>query len=120
MNQLQMKLIFFKKKLDLTNEDIAQKSGLPTATISRICSGKTKEPKGETIRKIAIAMGLKVDDLLGTNDNVEPYYLDPETAKIAQQIKDNVDLKILLDSCNDLNAEQLKTFQNMVNMLKKQ
>lgn len=118
MNQLQMKLIFLKKKLNFTNEDLATRAGLPVATVSRIISGKTLDPKADTLRKLASALDCKVDELLGTNQNVEPYYFDKETAEIAQEVAENEDLKILLDACRDLPAEQIKTFQSMVNMLK--
>ncbi len=118
MNQLQMKLLFLKKSLNLTNEDLATKAGLPVATVSRIISGKTLDPKADTLRKLAMALDCKVDELLGTNQNVEPYYFDKETAEIAQEVAGNQDLKILLHSCKDLPTEQIKTFQNMINMLK--
>lgn len=119
LKELQMNIIFYKKKLGLTNEDISVKTGLPTATISRICSGKTRDPKHSTIKLIADALECTVDDLIGNKDAVRPYYLDDKTAALAQNLKDNTELKILLDAANDLTAEDLKTLIGMVNMLKR-
>ena len=45
--------------------------------------------------------------------------VDNETAELAQNLKDNTELKILLDAANDLSSEDLKTLIGMVNMLKR-
>ena len=119
LKELQMNIIFYKKKLGLTNEDISVKTGLPTATISRICSGKTKDPKHSTIKLIADALDCTVDDLIGNKDAVRPYYLDDKTAALAQNLKENTELKILLDATKDLPTEDLQTLIGMVNMLKR-
>ena len=119
LKELQMNILFYKKKLGITNEDISAKTGLPTATISRICTGKTKDPKHSTIKLIADALGCTVDDLIGNKDAVRPYYLDDKTAALAQELKDNTELKTLLDAANDLSPEDLQTLIGMVNMLKR-
>lgn len=119
LKELQMNIIFYKKKLGLTNDDISEKTGLPTATISRICTGKTKEPKYSTVKLIAEALDCTVDDLIGNGDAIKPYYFDKQTAELAQTLKENSELKILFDSTRDLNSQDLKTVIDMVNMLKR-
>lgn len=119
LRELQMNIIFYKKKLGLTNDDISKKSGVPSETISRICSGKTKEPKYSTVKLIAEALECTVDDLIGNENAVKPYYLDETTAQLAQELKDNTELKILLNSTRDLSPEDLKTVIDMVKMLKR-
>lgn len=52
----------YKKKNHLTNEDIANMSGIPKPTIDKITSGATKKPSLETIRAIAKALDLTLDD----------------------------------------------------------
>ena len=52
----------YKKKNHLTNEDIARMSGVPKPTIDKITSGATKKPSLETIRAIAKALDLTLDD----------------------------------------------------------
>ena len=119
LKELQLKIIYYKKTLGLTNKDISEKTGLPVDTISRICTGKTKSPKYSTVKLIANALGCTVDDLLGNEDSVAPYYFDKQTAELAQELKGNTELKILLDSTRDLPPEDLKTVIDMVNMLKR-
>ena len=119
LKELQMNIIFYKKKLKLTNKDISAKTGLPVDTISRICSGKTKSPKYSTIKLIASALACSVDDLLGNENAVRPYYLDEKTAEIAQKLKDNKDLKNLFDSTCNLAPEDIKTIIEIINMIKR-
>ena len=118
LTKFQMKLLFYKKKRGYTNEDIARLADLPVTTVSRIMSGGTKQPTISTLEKLAKAFNCKPDELLGT-DEAEPYFFDPETAEIAEQVKNNSDLKLLLDSAKDLSPEELKTFLGMIDILKK-
>lgn len=119
MKELQMKLIYYKNKLGLKYKDISEKTGLPVDTISRIYTGKTRAPKLSTIKLIAEVFGCSVDDLVGNEDAVEPYYFDKKTAELAQTLKENSELKILFDSTRDLPSQDLKTVIDMVNMLKR-
>mgnify|MGYP002626632340 CR=1 FL=1 len=118
MNKFQMQLYYYKKKLGLTNEDIAKRTNLSKETISRICKGTTKDPKAETLRVIAKAFNITVDELIGTEDNVQPYFFNAQTAKIAEDIKNNADLLLLFETLKDLSSEELKTILGIVNMIK--
>lgn len=52
----------YKKIKGWTNEDIANLSGVPKPTIDKITSGATKNPNLETVRALAKAFGLTLDD----------------------------------------------------------
>ena len=41
-----------KQRLGLTNEELAEKSGVPLGTVQKIMSGITKAPRGETLRAL--------------------------------------------------------------------
>ena len=94
MDILSKKIKHYKVQLNLTNADIAERTGLPENTIARICSGRTKDPKLTTLKLLAQAFECELDDLLGNEDAVQPYYLDKETGDLAQSLKDNKELKI--------------------------
>ena len=54
------------------------------------------------------------------DDNKEKtYYTNPETAKVAQEIFDNSDLRILFDAAKDSTPEQLKLAAEMLKQFKK-
>lgn len=51
-----------KKQQGLTNEDLARLSGVPKGTIDKITAGTTKDPKLETVKAIARALGCTIND----------------------------------------------------------
>lgn len=106
-NELSMKIIYYKKLKKMTNETLAEATGLPVGTISRIASGRTKEPTLKTLRLIAKALDCTVDDLQ-SGGTVEPYYLEQETAQIAQEIYEKNDLRILFDATRKFSPEDIQ------------
>lgn len=52
----------YKKAYGLTNEDLSRMSGVPKPTIDKITAGTTKKPGLETIRALATACNLSLDD----------------------------------------------------------
>lgn len=53
-----------RKKLELTQEELAIKAKIPYATLSKIESGQVTNPTVSTLKKIADALGLTIDDIL--------------------------------------------------------
>lgn len=121
MENLSLKLNFFKKKMKLTNEKIAHLADIPVATVERISSGRTKNPNLKTMKALAKVFDCSLDDLLNLTNTTKPYYLDEQTGKIAQTIQDDETLKTLFGTMLSLNeanrqavtglAERLKTMQ---------
>lgn len=112
-NMLAMRMVYYKKKLGLTNETLAKMADLPVNTISRISSGATKEPTLKTLKKIAKALGCTIDDLQ-PGGTVEPYYLDEETAQLAQEVYENPNLRVLFDASRKLSADDIKAVIEIV------
>ena len=106
-NELSMNVIYYKKLRKMTNKTLAEVTGLPEGTISRIASGQTKEPTLKTLRLLAKALDCTIDDLQ-TGGTVEPYYLNQETADIAQDIYENPNLRILFDESKNLYPEDIQ------------
>ena len=63
------KLRQLKKKSNMTNQQIAEKSNIPESTVARIFSGKTPNPTVTTVISMARAMGCSVADLLSEEDD---------------------------------------------------
>ena len=115
MNDFAQKIRLYKVKLDISNKDLAERTGLPVTTISRICSGSTKNPTLNTVRLLAKALDCPVEELLDYTDGVAPYFLDETTASLAQELKKNKELKLLLETTKDLSTENLQTVIDLVN-----
>ena len=56
------KIAEYKKKLNLTTEELSERSGVPVGTLNKILSGATKDPKLETLKAIARVLGLTLND----------------------------------------------------------
>ena len=53
---------------NLTQEQLSAASGIPQNTISTIENGSRKDPRISTLMQLALALGLKVDDLIESNE----------------------------------------------------
>lgn len=78
-------------------------------------------PSAEKLQQIADYLDVTVDHLMtGEEKEInEKYYLNDETAKAAQEIFENNDLRVLFDAARDASPEDLKTTYNMLMALKK-
>ena len=115
----------FSKNLDRqvnasghSRKEIADILGFNYKTFNGWCNGISMPGMGK-VQKIADYFHIGKSDLLDehhdiesnksdiTSDKVE-WYTDPETAKLAQELHDNPDLRILLDASRDLPPEKLR------------
>lgn len=118
MENLSLKLNYFKKKLKLTNEKIAQLADIPVATVERISSGRTTNPNLKTLKALTAVFDCSLDDLLNLSDTTRPYYLDDVTANIALSIKENEALKTLLKTMLVLSNDNQQAVTGMAERLK--
>lgn len=69
---LHLKLAKFKEQSGLSNQQIADKSGVPLSTVTRIFNGQTTNPNYRTVADIVLAIGGSLDEIEGiTRDNSE-------------------------------------------------
>lgn len=54
----------YRKKLRISQDKLSKLAGVTFHTISKIESGATPDPRIKTVRKIANALSVSVDDLL--------------------------------------------------------
>ena len=92
-----------------TLKEIAEITEIPHSTISKIFAGFNKNPSIETVQKIANALECGIDDFIEyENPPKSPYYIDRQTAKIAQDIYENPGLRILFDASKNLSPEDIQ------------
>lgn len=66
MISTQLKLL--KEKRKLTNQQLADLSGVPIGTINRIMAGQTDNPSFQTVCDIVMAMDGSLDELVGIKE----------------------------------------------------
>lgn len=104
----------------LSQSELANKLGISKSAISMYEVGK-RQPDFETLEMIADFFNTDMNFLLGksTSENENNYYINPETAKMAQEISDNEELSLLFDAARDAAPEDLKTVHSMLMALKR-
>lgn len=97
---------------------VAKETGVTTGTLSSWKMGRYV-PKEEKMRKLADYFGVSVE-YLKTGKDPEGYYENDETARIAQEIHDNTDLRGLFSAAQDASPQTIKTLYEILLTLKKQ
>ena len=84
------KIALYKKKLNLTTEELSARSGVPVGTLNKILSGATKDPKLETLKSIAHVLGLTLNDFDDERPNTIAAHFDGEeyTEEQLERIKE--------------------------------
>ena len=74
----------------------------------------------DRLQDIAEYLGVSSEYLLnGDEKESDKYYLNDETAKMAQELFENRDLRVLFDAACDASPEDLKTTYDMLMALKR-
>lgn len=100
----------------VTPYKVCKATGITTGSISNWKNGRYS-PKTEKLQKIAEYFGVTVE-YLTTGKQPEDYYLNDETAKIAQEVFDRKELRMLFDAARDCKPEHIKIAEDLLNKLK--
>ena len=66
------RLLILRRRLGLTQKELAQAAGLNTNTIARLEQGDMKDLGGQSVLKLARALGTTTDYLLGAHEESQP------------------------------------------------
>jgi len=112
------------KQRNLKYSDVAKNAGISYSTITDWKAGRYT-PKQDKLQKIANYLDVSLEYLMTGSDSSETennssneYYLNKETKKIAQEVFDNPDLRILFDAAQDAKPEDLKLAADMLKRMK--
>ena len=86
-----------------------------------LCKVDTNKPSMEKVQKLADYFEVSVDYLISgeQKEDEKKYYLNDDTAAIAQDIFENKDLRVLFDAARDAEPEDLTAVHNMLLALKR-
>ena len=110
-----------REELHMSMDDLAQKLGYKSRTsIFKIESGDTDLPLSK-VEEFAAALFVTPQYLMGWEDNGTPsdvpYYLDEETAEIAQEVYDRPELRILFDASRKASKEDIQFVVEMIDRM---
>lgn len=108
------------KKFDVKASDVSKATGINQTVFSEWKKGKST-PKVDKRRKIADYFGVSLEylDTGKEKDGGEKYYLNDETAQMAQDIFENKELRLLFDTARNAQPEDLKAVHDMLLALKR-
>lgn len=96
---------------------VCEATGIKSSAMSNWKAGKYNF-KSDKLKLIADYFGVTVDYLLTGEEPEEGYYVNPETADMAQEIFENHDLRLLFDAARDASPEDLQLVHQMLLALK--
>lgn len=96
----------------ITQDEFAKLTGLSRSAVGMYENGK-REPNLETLELIADFYNVDLNYLLG-KEGKSSYYLDPDTAQLAQELHDNPQYRAMLDASRKLSPEAMKEVMNFI------
>lgn len=116
---------YLRKKYELSQEDIANKLGYKSFTTIQKWESGVAEPSVVVVRKLADIFNVDMNALttkdiekMESSPQEDGYYLDPETAKKAQELFDNPKMRLLFDAARDSKPEDLQMAADLLYRLK--
>lgn len=97
--------------------EVAEQSGVPMSSCAKIFAGLNDNPTLDTLKKLAKTLNCIVDDFL-VQENENEYYSDKQTAKLAQELHDNPNYRMLFDATKDLSPDDLRAVIDIANRIK--
>ena len=97
-------------------KELGEKCGVSEATISRYESGNIKNMRRDVVAALAKALNMSPRSLMGWDEEPE-YYLNPETAQLAQAAANDPDMRLLLDAKRDLSPEDMQIIIDLARRL---
>ena len=96
--------------------DVSRETGVSYSTFTDWKTGRYT-PKADKMQKIADYFGVTVEYLM-TGEKNDGYYLNPETAKAAQELFENPEYRVLFDAARGSSAEDIYMAADLLRRLK--
>lgn len=112
-------LRYLRQRAGYSQQDLADILKISKSTIGMYEQGR-RSPDYETLEKIADIFNVDMNFLMGgkEKESVPDYYTNPETAKLAQELFENHDLRILFDAARDSDPKDLQMAADLLKRLK--
>lgn len=109
---------YLLQKFDVTPYKVSKETGVSQSTLSDWKRG-ISTPKNDKLKKIADYFGVSVNFLM-TGEEPNGYYLNEETAKLAQEMFEDPDMRSLYDMKRKMPPDRFKAHMEFMKQLYKQ
>ncbi len=119
MELFSMRLQLLLDRNQITQAELSNILGVSPSTVNKWLFKKSV-PRMGVIEKLSAYFGVPKSYFLENDADMEKqrYYLNPETARLAQEVYDNPDLRILFDASRHLTPEDIRFVVEMVKKMK--
>lgn len=98
---------------------VARLANIPKSTFTDWKSGRSV-PKREKLIRIAECLGVSLDYLMtGTEPTADGWYTNPETTRVAQEVFDDPETRMLFDAARNASPEAIRLAAEMLKTFKK-
>lgn len=101
------RLRFYLDRYGISQAELARRLGVGTSSVSNWVNG-VKTPRPGKVDMMCEIFHCERSDFLTETESEDGYYLDPETAKVAQELFDNPGMRVLFDAARDARPEDLQ------------
>ena len=119
MNTMGSRLKALRKKYNYTGEEVGNMLKVSKVAIYN-WEKDIRSPSPDVIEKLANIYEVSTDYLITGKESTSPkegYYYDTEVAELAEQIKNDPELRILLDAKRNLSKQDMKAIINITKSL---
>ncbi len=102
----------------VTATEVSKATGIRTSTLTDWKHGRTN-PKADKLRKIADYFGVSLEYLM-TGEEPDGFYLNAETAQIAQEMFEDPDMRTLYDLKEKIGTERFRAHIDLMRKLYEQ
>ena len=107
------------KAKGLSTADVCKATGISQSTMSN-WKKRQNNLSTKNAQKVAEFLGVSINYLMtGEDDQHQAYYLNDETAKMAQELFENKDMRVLFSAARGAKPEDLKTAADVLLALKR-
>ncbi len=113
------KLRYFLEMCDMTQAELAKRLGVGNATVSDWVNAR-KSPRMSKVDAMCEIFHCKRSDFMNDEpkDTEETYYINEETARVAQELFENKNLRMLFDAAKDSKPQDLQMAAEMLRRFK--
>ena len=108
-----------REELGMSCEEEGKKIGVSASTISRWESGDIANMRRDKIAKLAEVLHISPAVIMGWEEPEEKpaYYLDPETAEMAQELFERPEMRVLFDASRKATKEDIEQVADILKKL---
>lgn len=118
MATLGQKLRLLREKAEMTQKEMANLISVNRVSYTQYENDK-RTPPPDTLKKLANIFNVSVDYLLdNSRSHHDGYYIDPEVAELAEELRTNPHGRILFDASRDLTKQDINIVLNLIHGLK--